>query len=569
MMQRTGKRIIRKAGLIFALSAMTMWTGMSLSAGTMRTATASNGAKPSSSRATASPMATITVTNTYDSGAGSLRQAITDAAAGDTIDFSVTGTITLTTGELTIDKDLIITGPGAMSLTVSGNNASRVFNIASGVTATISSLTISNGSASGVGGGILNAGTLTIQNSTLSGNSASSGGSGGDGGGGIRNNGTLTITNSTLSGNSAAATNGGGGGIRNDGTVTIQNSTLSGNSAGSFGGGIFNNGTTTIQNSTLSGNSASSNGGGIFNSGGTANIKNSIVADSTSGGDCGGAGSFNTSGGANFSTDSSCPGFNQVPSTGMGGLNLGPLQNNGGPTFTHALLTGSVAIDAATDCTDFDDNPIFTDQRGIARPIDGDGDFGPLCDAGAYEAPLCTNGVDTFAPLITCPSNLTAKAPKPGSATVVVTYPPPMAEDNCSLQSVVCTPPSGSAFPLGSTTVTCTATDTSGNTASCSFTISTFDVCTQDDTNSRTVLLWNSQTGDYLFCCAGFIFTGRGVAARQGNVFTLSHNAFNRRVLARVDAGLSKGTASLQSPVGVSRCSITDRDIRNNSCLCP
>ncbi|HEY7543835.1 MAG TPA: choice-of-anchor Q domain-containing protein, partial [Blastocatellia bacterium] len=295
---------------------------------------------------------------------------------------------------------------------------------------------------------------------------------------------------------------------------------------------------------------------------------NSIVANSPSGGDCGGSGSFNASGGANFATDSSCPGFNQVPSTGMGGLNLGPLQNNGGPTQTHALLTGSVAVDAATDCTDFDDNPIFTDQRGTARPIDGDGDFGPLCDAGAFEAPPCTNGVDSFPPLINCPSTVTAKASTPGGP-VVVTYPPPTVEDNCSIQSVVCTPPSGSTFSSGVTTVICTAADPSGNMASCSFTVSAFDVCLQDDTNSRTVLLWNSQTGDYLFCCGGFLFTGRGVAARQGNTFTLTHNTGSRRVLGKADAGLNKGTASLQSPVGVTRCSITDRDLRNNSCACP
>jgi hypothetical protein len=105
--------------------------------------------------------------------------------------------------------------------------------------------------------------------------------------------------------------------------------------------------------------------------------------------------------------------------------------------------------------------------------------------------------------------------------------------------------------------------------ASCSFTVSAFDVCLQDDTNSRTVLLWNSQTGDYLFCCGGFLFTGRGVAARQGNTFTLTHNTGSRRVLGKADAGLNKGTASLQSPVGVTRCSITDRDLRNNSCACP
>src|SRR5215510_14098323 len=88
--------------------------------------------------------ATITVMNTNDNGTGSLRQAIIDANAGDTIDFAVTGTITLTTGELLINKDLIISGPDAASLTISGNKASRVFEVAAGKTVSISGLTISN-----------------------------------------------------------------------------------------------------------------------------------------------------------------------------------------------------------------------------------------------------------------------------------------------------------------------------------------------------------------------------------------------------------------------------------------
>ena len=92
--------------------------------------------------------ATITVTNTNDSGAGSLRQAIADAVNGDTIDFGVTGTITLTTGELLVDKSITINGPGSDHLTVDGNHASRVFYVGSvGVTATIAGLTITNGNA--------------------------------------------------------------------------------------------------------------------------------------------------------------------------------------------------------------------------------------------------------------------------------------------------------------------------------------------------------------------------------------------------------------------------------------
>src|SRR4029453_16298382 len=123
---------------------------------------------------------TITVINTNDSGAGSLRQALADANDGDTIDFAVTGTIGLTTGELLIDKSVPISGPGAAILAVDGNLTSRVFHINSGKSASISELTVTHGStASGNGGGILNDhATLTILNSTVSGNFAYSAGGG-------------------------------------------------------------------------------------------------------------------------------------------------------------------------------------------------------------------------------------------------------------------------------------------------------------------------------------------------------------------------------------------------------
>ncbi len=118
--------------------------------------------------------ATLTVVNTNDSGAGSLRQAIADAAPGDTIDFN-TGlsgqTITLTTGELLITKNLTITGPVG-GITVSGNHASRVFVIGIGSFVQISDLTISNGKSPDLGGGINNFGTLSLTNSTVSGNTA-------------------------------------------------------------------------------------------------------------------------------------------------------------------------------------------------------------------------------------------------------------------------------------------------------------------------------------------------------------------------------------------------------------
>ena len=238
----------------------------------------------------AAPM-TFTVTNLNDSGEGSLSDAIAQANANlgaDTITFEpgVTGTILLASQLPAITDDLDITGPGATSLTVSGNNARPVFLIGHDVTVLISRLTISNGNAGigFLGCGIQNSGTLTITNCTVSHNGSGSGGGifNGDGA-------TLTITNSTVSDNTAFV----GGGVRNGGTLTIINSTVSGNSAGDDGGGgIHNSGTLMIINSTLSGNSAPVGGvGGILNTG-TVNIKNSIVANSQSGDDC--AGSFLT-----------------------------------------------------------------------------------------------------------------------------------------------------------------------------------------------------------------------------------------------------------------------------------
>ena len=251
----------------------------------------------------AAPPCTTTVTTTADSGPGSLRGALTCAADGDTIDATgVSGTITLTTGELLVTNSVTILGPGVTNLAVNGNAASRVFHIGSGTTVTIASLTITNGAdSSGIGGaGIYNDhSTLTVSNCTVSGNLVGNGP-----GGGIFNYGQssgsamLTIVNSTVSGNSAGGT---GGGIYNDAelgsaTVKIINSTLSGNSA-DRGGGIYSDGedagsaALTVMNSTFSGNSATY-GGGIFNDGvaGSATLKivNSTLSDNSAGSGGGG-----------------------------------------------------------------------------------------------------------------------------------------------------------------------------------------------------------------------------------------------------------------------------------------
>ena len=151
----------------------------------------------------------------------------------------------------------------------------------------------------------------------------------------------------------------------------------------------------------------------------------------------------------------------------------------------------------------------------------------------------------------------------------MVNYPAPTVTDNCPGVTAVCSPPSGSTFTLGVATVTCTATDTSSNTVSCSFTVGVFNACLQDDSSPTMVLLWNTQTGDYRFCCNGSVFTGKGSVVKQGSVYTLTHTAADRKVNATLDGALNRGNASLQSPPGTARCSITDRNLTNNSCQCP
>ena len=180
---------------------------------------------------TAVVLSTLTVLNHLDSGTGSLRADIAAAHSGDTIVFapSLDGqTITLTSGELLIKKNLTIAGPGAGELTISGGGLSRVFEVAQKENVTLSGLTISNGLAV-EGGGIENYGTLTLSAGTLSGNTAN------NEGGGINNYGTVTVSGCTLSNNHASY----GGGIDNHGTATVSGgSTLSGNSAAYAGGGI-------------------------------------------------------------------------------------------------------------------------------------------------------------------------------------------------------------------------------------------------------------------------------------------------------------------------------------------
>lgn len=179
---------------------------------------------------------------------------------------------------------------------------------------------------------------------------------------------------------------------------------------------------------------------------------------------------------------------------------------------------------------------------------------------------------DTEKPKIICPANVTAVAPKPGDPSTIVSFPVPMVTDNCPGATVVCLPPSGSSFPVGTTLVTCNATDTSGNTAECSFTVTVWDVCIQDDQNGD-FLLFNSFTGDYLFTrcgVGGFTMTGRGEISRSGCVVALHDDtrvnaSFDRCVIAPRNTGVA--TIKRQQPD--TSFILKDRNILNNSPTCP
>jgi hypothetical protein len=302
-----------------------------------------------------------TVTNLDDAGPGSLRQAILDTPAGGAVDFQkgLTGTITLGTGELALTKDLTIAGPGADVITVSGNQASRVFIIGAQSTVMISGLTIADGKVTGAGargGGILNAGTLTVTASTIHGNASNVEEEDG-GGGGISNAGTLTVIGSTLNDNSS---DGGGGIYNDDGTVTIDRSIVSDN-IGFEGGGIRNLfGRVTVTDSSFSRNLADT-GEGIYSIGGTAVITGSLFSDNSGGTFEGGAiynGGMMTVTGCTFSRNSQ--------RFGAGIFNTGTLtvtattfdgnRGQGGGIFN---LQGTVAV---TDST-------FNGNRGVGGGI--------------------------------------------------------------------------------------------------------------------------------------------------------------------------------------------------------
>jgi Ca2+-binding RTX toxin-like protein len=287
--------------------------------------------------------------------------------------------------------------------TVTGNKASGFFNRGGGIynsgfvylrNGSIVSNNIAAGDSSQEGGGIYNSGgTLIATNSTISNNE------GGVYGGGISTvSGSVTLINTTVRGNSA----GNGGGIRSNGTsVTLLNTTISGNSANSRGGGIYasTNGVFNLINSTVTKNTAISTeygngGGGIYSLSATVNLKNTIVAGNINSNAPDLLSSFLSSAlfnGNNNNLIGNLTGAKGTVGTGTDIVNpnpgLGPLQNNGGLTLTHALLSGSPAINAGnnslipadTEDLDGDGNrtePIPYDQRGLMRLVGGGVDIG-------------------------------------------------------------------------------------------------------------------------------------------------------------------------------------------------
>jgi hypothetical protein len=307
-----------------------------------------------------------TVNNTNPSGSGSLAQAMTDQNNGtgpDRILFQsgLSGAITLSSDLTTVDEALQVLGPGANVLAINGNNAHRIFNVVSGGDLTVSGLTMTNGHPSlGAGGAIQNSGgTVTVQDSNISGNT-------GYGGGIYSGYGTLTVERSTVSGNSTYGIR-----TRNDGD-TIQDSTIAGNT--SFGVRV-SFGSPQIQNSTISGNTAAGLGGryaGFY-------LTSTVVSDSGTGAD------LYSYTGSSFDADNSLienTGGNTLTGTNnITGADpaLSALGSNGGPTPTQRPSNTSLLLDKGSGGG--------TDQRGQPRPFDiaSIPDTGNGADIGAVE----------------------------------------------------------------------------------------------------------------------------------------------------------------------------------------
>jgi len=342
------------------------------------------------------------------------------------------------TGDLDITSNLVINGTDSTNTIIDGNTLDRVFHVVNTDNfATISNVTVQNGNSPDNGGGILNAGILAVNNSIVRNNFAECTGSA------VYNSGGFSSMNSTIHENiggggvclgmammnnseasmllnqTVISNNQPDGGLYNYGVIFLFGSTIRDNTGGGFAdtpGGIYNfSGFMYINNSTISGNYTSS-GGGIFTGGGgeiiianttitnnsadsgggfynfpnfpsTVYMRNTILAGNTStssGPEC--VGELISSGYNLIGNDTDCTFLSTTGDQVGAGSNpidpmLGPLQNNGGFTETHALIVGSPAIDGGNPqgCQDPDGNIIETDQRGISSPQSA------ACDIGAFE----------------------------------------------------------------------------------------------------------------------------------------------------------------------------------------
>ena len=390
--------------------------------------------------------ATFAVTNADDSGAGSLRQAITDANANgnnatvDEIPINVTGDIELLTALPNLSTPMTITGPGADSLDVQPSPTAaagtRLFVVspAATLTVTIEGVSISDGTdrallKGGAGALVLDAVWLRDNQTTASGGAVHCDG------------GALSLRNSTLSGNQAAF----GGALSvssNMGAGTacvadVVNSTLSGNSVNEFGGGIYvsNAGQITINSSTIQGNTADlddaggGSGGGSYKASAMATITvaNTLYAGNSVGtatpvaNQCGGA---HTSAGYNFrqTSELDCTGFTQLTDIVNADPKLGTLGDHGGPTPTIPLLEGSPAIDKGNPTTPGGVFPACPaeDQRGALRVV---------CDIGAFEllhptttSVACVPTSVTLGPGTTCTATVTDTTASPTTPTLSVDF---------------------------------------------------------------------------------------------------------------------------------------------------
>jgi hypothetical protein len=281
------------------------------------------------------------------------------------------------TGDLDITDDLTINGADEATTIIDGSGTDRVLHIIGAQTVVINDVIITDGKTpdgtgggnGGPGGGICNeGGDLTLNNSTVSGNTTGDGGSGlgggaGGDGGGIYNSGTLTLTNSTISGNTTGnggagpipGTGGSGGGIYSGSTLTLNNSTVSDNTAACSGGGVYNGDILALTNSTVSGNTANGRsglvvlggvgGGGIYNDKGTATLTNSTVSGNRSG--IWGGGILNYHGDV---TVNNCT-VRGNTADGKGG---GIYNHDGTVNFSHSIVSGNTATDDGNEVSNND-----------------------------------------------------------------------------------------------------------------------------------------------------------------------------------------------------------------------